>query len=227
MTLTRSVNADSYNPDIVTFVTSLYSDCLGREPDSTGLNAWCTQLTNHTVTGKQCAYGFFFSQEFQSKANSLSDTELITAYYRVFLNRTPDPGGASYWATQISNTTNDISILFTGFADSTEFSQKCASYGIDVGDHIQVPITTRSTSTAAPVASTSANTSTLTRAEEIASIGNSSSDTAITYIINSRNGTIHRAGCSHLPAINNQTTVSWTQSQLGNYSGHRCGFCFS
>lgn len=134
-------NADGFNPSIVNFVTSLYTDCLGRTPDATGLNDWCTRLSNHTITGKQCAYGFFFSKEFQNKANNISDVDMITAYYRVFLNRTPDEGGLNYWVGQIANTTNDLSVLFTGFADSAEFNTKCASYGITTGSHINVPIT--------------------------------------------------------------------------------------
>ena len=133
----------AYNAGIEDFVNSLYSDCLGRSADPTGFNDWCNKLATGQITGKQAAYGFFFSPEFQAKANAWSDTELINAYYKVFLNRSADPTGASYWAQQIAGTTNDISILFTGFADSTEFANKCASYGITVGPHVNVPTTVR------------------------------------------------------------------------------------
>ena len=136
----------AYNSGIEAFVNSLYADCLGRNADPTGFNDWCNKLATGQITGKQAAYGFFFSPEFQAKANAWSDTELINAYYKVFLNRGSDPSGASYWAQQISGTTNDISILFTGFADSAEFASKCASYGITVGAHVNVPTTVRGTS---------------------------------------------------------------------------------
>jgi len=139
----RQVYADGFNPGIEAFVNSLYSDCLGRSADPTGFNDWCNKLATGQITGKQAAYGFFFSPEFQAKANAWSDTELINAYYKVFLNRGSDPSGASYWAQQIAGTTNDISILFTGFADSVEFANKCASYGITVGPHVNVPTTVR------------------------------------------------------------------------------------
>lgn len=138
-----SKNALAYNAGIEAFVNSLYSDCLGRSADPTGFNDWCNKLATGQITGKQAAYGFFFSPEFQAKANSWTDTELINAYYKVFLNRSADPTGAAYWANQIAGTTNDISILFTGFADSTEFANKCASYGVTVGPHINVPTTVR------------------------------------------------------------------------------------
>lgn len=133
----------AYNAGIEAFVNSLYSDCLGRSADPTGFNDWCNKLATGQISGKQAAYGFFFSPEFQAKANAWSDTELINAYYKVFLNRGSDPSGASYWAQQIAGTTNDISILFTGFADSVEFANKCASYGITVGPHVDVPTTVR------------------------------------------------------------------------------------
>lgn len=138
-------NALAYNAGIEAFVNSLYSDCLGRSADPTGFNDWCNKLATGQITGKQAAYGFFFSPEFQAKANAWSDTELINAYYKVFLNRSADPTGASYWAQQIAGTTNDISILFTGFADSNEFASKCASYGVTVGPHVNVPTTVRGT----------------------------------------------------------------------------------
>lgn len=137
------VNADEVNPGIAVFVRSLYSDCLGRTADPVGLNDWCSKLVSGEITGKEAAYGFFFSQEFQSKANTWSDDQLIETYYHVFLNRDPDASGRAYWRERISGTTNDISLLFTGFADSSEFAQKCASYGITVGGHIDVPETVR------------------------------------------------------------------------------------
>ena len=145
-------NVLAYNAGIEAFVNSLYSDCLGRSADPTGYNDWCNKLATGQITGKQAAYGFFFSPEFQAKANAWSDTELINAYYKVFLNRGSDPSGASYWAQQIASTTNDISILFTGFADSVEFANKCASYGITVGPHVNVPTTVRGTSSGSTTA---------------------------------------------------------------------------
>ncbi len=135
--------ADGFNPGIEAFVTSLYVDCLGRNPDPEGFNYWCSNLANGTVTGKQCAYGFFFSDEYRFIAASISDNELVNIYYRVFLNRTADPAGQAYWMNKISNTVHDITILFNGFADSNEFAQKCASYGVIAGNHIEAPLTSR------------------------------------------------------------------------------------
>ena len=148
----RQTRADGVNPGIESFVSSLYSDCLGRNPDPSGLNDWCERLASGSVSGKQCAYGFFFSSEFQSRANSLSDSELINAYYKVFLGRSADPSGSSYWTSEIASTTNDLGVLFTGFADSAEFAQKCTACGITAGEHIDVPTTVRQVATAAATA---------------------------------------------------------------------------
>lgn len=140
----NEVRADS--DPVVIFVTSLYADCLGRQPDSTGLNDWVNRLKTHQISGKQCAYGFFFSNEFISRQNQLSDGDLVDTFYRVFLNRGADQGGKDYWISRISATSYDITTLFTGFADSTEFAQKCAAYGIDAGAHINVPNIARGSS---------------------------------------------------------------------------------
>lgn len=142
---TNSINVSaSNNSNIISFVSGMYLDCLGRTPDPIGLNDWCSKLTRGEISGKELAYGFFYSPEFISKANTLTDSELVETYYRVFLNRSSDLEGKAYWLGQISNTNNDVSILFTGFADSVEFSNKCSSYGVNSGNHIRVPITNRS-----------------------------------------------------------------------------------
>ena len=131
----RHVSADGYNAGIEAFVNSLYSDCLGRNADPTGFNDWCSKLSTGQISGKQAAYGFFFSPEFGAKAGRISADDLINTYYKVFLNRDADPAGKTYWSGKIASTStsDDIIILFNGFADSVEFANKCASYGITVG----------------------------------------------------------------------------------------------
>lgn len=188
----------AYNSGVEAFVTSLYSDCLGRSPDPAGFDDWCQKLTNGTVTGKQAAYGFFFSPEFQSKANSMTDDEFIDAYYKVFLNRAADPSGKSYWANQIANTTNDISILFTGFADSTEFANKCSSYGITAGPHINVPTTVRGASGGGSGGGGAANASLQSAAE-------------------SALATYQSVAASHGYALEESTVIRNTSTQYGIY----------
>ena len=89
-----SDKALAYNAGIEAFVNSLYADCLGRNADPTGFNDWCNKLATGQITGKQAAYGFFFSPEFIAKANAWSDDQLIEAYYLIeALIRTDCPIG--------------------------------------------------------------------------------------------------------------------------------------
>jgi Host cell surface-exposed lipoprotein. len=158
-----SVRAADTNA-IRTFVSSLYTDCLGRNPDPSGLNDWVEQLSTHQISGKECAYGFFFSDEFAAKANNMSDSAFVNCFYKVFLNRSADPEGRAYWTNAIQSTWYDTTTLFTGFADSDEFAQKCASYGIDAGEHIEVPNVARGqASTPSAPATTQQSTTTSQR----------------------------------------------------------------
>lgn len=140
-TFMGAVMADTNN-GITTFVTSLYADCLGRTPDPVGLEDWSMRLATRQITGKDCAFGFFFSNEFLNKATTLTNDQLIDTYYRVFLNRTADASGKSYWNGKINGANSElaVTILFIGFADSTEFANKCASYGIIAGDPIGISV---------------------------------------------------------------------------------------
>ena len=92
----------AYNSGIEAFVNSLYADCLGRTADPTGFNEWCSKLTNGEISGKEAAYGFFFSPEFTEKAASYGDSQLINVYYKVFLNREADSSGESYWLENLA-----------------------------------------------------------------------------------------------------------------------------
>ncbi|MBR5386863.1 MAG: DUF4214 domain-containing protein [Clostridiales bacterium] len=133
----RIVRAD--NEGITRFVYSLYSECLGRKPDPTGLNDWVQKLASGQISGKQAAYGFFFSEEFLAVTCDSEIDETIDRFYRVFLDRPSDIDGFYYWYERLFDADGSISMLFNGFADSEEFRNKCLSFGINPGDHISVP----------------------------------------------------------------------------------------
>jgi hypothetical protein len=120
------------------FVNSLYEDCLGRKADALGFEQWSSDLAAMRITGKRAAYGFFFSPEFLDRASKMSSVELVTVYYKVFLNRTPDPDGLAHWV-RLLEWGAGCSDLFAGFSDSNEFKLKCTSYGIVCGETIPVP----------------------------------------------------------------------------------------
>lgn len=112
------------------FVSRLYRTCLGRRPDTNGYEYWSTQLQNRSISGANCAYGFFFSPEFTSAG--YSNTEYVTRLYQVFLDRTPDSQGLNNWVAAL-NSGMSRQDVFYGFAHSAEFTRICADYGIDRG----------------------------------------------------------------------------------------------
>jgi hypothetical protein len=84
--------ADKGNSNPQKFVTSMYTDVLGRGPDAAGLNFFTTQL-NQGVSRPQVVSAIVFSRE------NLANT--VNGYYVKFLSRSSDPSGLNYWVTQL------------------------------------------------------------------------------------------------------------------------------
>lgn len=137
----KTVQADGsdYNTDdeeqiqaIESFVTRLYDVCLDRQPDYAGLHDWSSKLIDKQATGVSVAYGFVFSNEFQSKG--YSNEEYIKLMYSAFFGRPADQGGLDYWLAKMNSGMNREE-LFAGFANSDEFYALCSQYGIVRGDY--------------------------------------------------------------------------------------------
>ena len=121
---------------VESFVTRLYNVCLERDPDAAGLEDWTNRLNGGQTTGVTAAYGFIFSAEFQNK--NLCNTDYVKQLYRAFMGREYDDGGLSYWVSGLeSGKTREE--VFNGFAQSAEFSNLCAGYGITLGEGIDIP----------------------------------------------------------------------------------------
>ena len=115
------------NEKVIAFATRLYSTCLGRKPDTDGLKNWSLQLANLKVSGTKAAEGFFFSEEFINANHS--DDEYIKRLYQTFMGRDYDQAGYDDWMGRLAGgaTRKDV---FYGFANSKEFGDICAEYGI-------------------------------------------------------------------------------------------------
>ena len=112
------------------FVERLYSYCLGRDYDTTGLNNWHDALMSGRSNGADCGYGFVFSNEYLGR--NTSDEEFVGMLYRVFLDREPDSAGIASWVRNLEAGMSREHI-FSGFVMSPEYSQICSNYGIDHG----------------------------------------------------------------------------------------------
>ena len=124
----------------ISFVTRLYTYVLGRSPDASGLADWSSKLASLKLGGKDVASGFFFSQEFRNKFNTLSVTDKITVFYNTFLDRGADETGLANWTTYLNNG-GTLEGLFDGFVYSTEFKNLCAQYNIVMTIPSNTPIT--------------------------------------------------------------------------------------
>ena len=71
--MSTSVFADGeWNYAVEVFIRGLYQGCLEREADEAGLSYWYGKITSGEVTGKQAAYGFFYSQDFNAGLSSIT-----------------------------------------------------------------------------------------------------------------------------------------------------------
>jgi LCP family protein required for cell wall assembly len=127
MTLFPTNISGGAEEQVQAFVTRFYEQCLGRQPDSGGLNEWVGRLLNGSKTGADVAEGFVFSEEF--KAKNHSNEVFVTILYKAFFNREPDPNGYSAWLERLAGGMSRKTVL-DGFLKSKEFAKLCDDYGI-------------------------------------------------------------------------------------------------
>ena len=113
--------------NITGFVMRLYRSALNREADVPGLNNWCGQLINRTLTPANAACGFVFSDEAIKK--NLNNDDFVEMLYRTCLRRSSDPIGKSNWISHLKNGMTREEV-FWGFANSQEFLSIVAGYGL-------------------------------------------------------------------------------------------------
>jgi len=136
------------------FVTRFYQECLGRIPDTPGLNGWVDALINGTLCGADVANGFVFSQEFINR--NTSNEDFVTILYRAFFNREPDTAGYNGWVNGLYSGATRQDTL-NGFIYSREFENLCESYGISPEC---TPTTTVTTTTGSVTTTNSVTTTT-------------------------------------------------------------------
>ncbi|MCQ2529536.1 MAG: DUF4214 domain-containing protein [Saccharofermentans sp.] len=113
--------------EILAFAERLYTTCLGRSADPSGLKAWADALANREGSGAKVAYGFFFSDEFVKK--NLDNGEFVRRCYLTFMDREPDAGGYAAWVDALNQGASREKV-FNGFVKSPEFVGICEKAGI-------------------------------------------------------------------------------------------------
>ncbi|MDR2591026.1 MAG: DUF4214 domain-containing protein [Oscillospiraceae bacterium] len=112
--------------DVEPFVTRLYTQALGRNPDSYGLESWIDRLING-MSGTTVAHGFVFSVEMNNK--NLSNEAFVEMLYQTLLGRKYDDYGRTAWVSRLVNGMTREQVFY-GFANSPEFGQICINHWI-------------------------------------------------------------------------------------------------
>lgn len=113
------------------FVTLLYQNALGREPDAKGLAIWINQLDSGAMTRAEVLFHFADSREFKNntEAYALSYSREMTAMswtddvYRLYeaaLHRPPGRAGITEWTTRLAEGAS-LATIADGFLQSREF----------------------------------------------------------------------------------------------------------
>ena len=102
------------------FVTLLYADVLGRDPDAAGLTGWVNFLSAHCNAGgfSTTVQSFFDSDEFRT-VRPVTMSRLVAMIYQTMLSREPDPGGLAGWTGLLRQAR--LTMALQGFIPSPEF----------------------------------------------------------------------------------------------------------
>ncbi|ESQ99786.1 hypothetical protein F753_08390 [Stutzerimonas chloritidismutans AW-1] len=103
---------------IASQVQALYVGYLGRAADQAGLDFWTNAITAGTSTIESVALGFTLSQEYTSKYEGLTTTQLVEQVYFNLLGRAADAEGSAFWAGEIDNGTISADTLIASMINS-------------------------------------------------------------------------------------------------------------
>ncbi|SDY47723.1 Hemolysin-type calcium-binding repeat-containing protein [Jannaschia faecimaris] len=126
------------------FVTLLYANVLGREPDPQGFAGWTQRLESGTMTRPEVVLGFSESREFTNATRfdammvsreglAMSWSDDVFRLYHATLGRTPDLGGMWGWSHRLAEDWSHDEVI-SGFVGSREFGKR---YGeTDTGEFV-------------------------------------------------------------------------------------------
>lgn len=104
------------------FVTDLYNNMLGREPDAAGQENWVGQIVDGNMSATEVADGFYYSPEFTAMSAEMTTEEYVQTLYRAILGREADPNGLADWVNRIDTGAATREEVYQGFLGSQEFT---------------------------------------------------------------------------------------------------------
>jgi hypothetical protein len=102
------------------FVTLVYQNVLGREPNASGLTYWAGELDAGNRTRGQVMIGFSESAE---NKTIMESKIYVTMTYIGLLRRSPDQDGYNYWVSQMDGGRSGLGLI-NGFLNSNEYAAR-------------------------------------------------------------------------------------------------------
>ena len=115
------------NPRLTAFVNRNYRYALNRQGEAGGLNDWCDILLQKRQTPQEVAHGFVFSPECLNM--NLDNRAFLVMLYHLYMDREPDESGLNGWLAVLNSGGSREEVVY-GFAQSREFGEIVASYGL-------------------------------------------------------------------------------------------------
>ncbi|MCM2264666.1 MAG: DUF4214 domain-containing protein [Desulfuromonadales bacterium] len=102
-------------------VARLYFAYFLRIPDYGGLMYWVGEYASGRLTLNDISNFFASSTEFQTAYSSLDNGQFVDLIYTNLFNRAPDPGGRTYWVSELDAGNRTRGEVMTFFSDSSEY----------------------------------------------------------------------------------------------------------
>ena len=116
-----------YNAGARNFVLRLYQVALDRRGEAMGVEDWTHRINTGQMPPTIVARTFFDSLEYMNKHTT--NEAYVEDLYLTFLGRKPDVNGKNAWVDKLNSGSSRQEIM-TGFADSKEFKNIMAEYGL-------------------------------------------------------------------------------------------------
>ena len=110
-----------------TYVTRLYQNLLGRDPDQAGLSGYAKALVDGSLTASGVALDIIEGQEFKNKG--YSDAGYVSALYSALLGRSASSSEVTDWTSKLDNGISWRYVV-NQIVGSNEFSTVCSNYGL-------------------------------------------------------------------------------------------------